>query len=179
MISASGAPNVQPIYLALRKFLAATTTLDIDFSVRDVFLPVVAKLEAVGTNHSSTWDPLFLKVLLARESMAHTMEIPKAILLTLASDLGAYATAESLLQSLRSAPAAPLRCSGEIQAVRAECRLIERQDEFPEPQWDLDEPCGVLAVGSRRYLPTVCPSCGKPGTEGSDYMTCCSVWTFP
>ena len=97
LVSTSGAPSVQPIYLELRKFLAAASTLDFDFSVKTVFLAVVAKVERVGANFSSTWDPLFLKILLARKAEEHNEEIPMAVLQTLASDLGAYAASDALL----------------------------------------------------------------------------------
>ncbi len=42
MVSNSGAPSVQPIYLELQKFLAAASTLEFDFSVKKVFSTMVA-----------------------------------------------------------------------------------------------------------------------------------------
>ena len=54
MVSASGSPAVQEIYLALRKFMATASALDIEYNVRDVFIPVLGKLEEVGPHHSST-----------------------------------------------------------------------------------------------------------------------------
>ncbi len=101
-MSGTGAPNVQPIYLELRKFLAGASSLGFAFSVKKVFTTLVARVEEVGPIYSSTWDPLYLKVLLVRRAVEHDEEIPMAVLQTLASDLGAYAAAEALLQCLRS-----------------------------------------------------------------------------
>ena len=93
MVSGTGAPNVQPIY----------SSLGLAFSVKRVyFTSLVAKVEEVGPIYSSTWDPHYLKVLLARRAWMHDEEVPMAVLQTLASDLGAYAAADALLQSLRS-----------------------------------------------------------------------------
>ena len=96
IVSDTGAPSVQPIYLELRKFLAAATTLEFDFSVKTVFTSIVGKVEKVGANYSSTWDPLYLKILLAWKSVEHDEEVPMPVLLTAASDLGAYAASEAL-----------------------------------------------------------------------------------
>ena len=131
MVSASGAPSVQPIYLELRKFLAAASTLDFDFSVKTVFLAVVAKVERVGANFSSTWDPLFLKILLARKAEEHNEEVPMAVLQTLASDLGAYAASDALLQSLRSIEADPVRRVVAAHAVRFDEDAADREGDRP------------------------------------------------
>jgi hypothetical protein len=102
MVSGTGAPNVLPMYLELRTFLAVASSLGLAFSVKRVFTSLVAKVDEVGPIYSSTWDPLYLKVLLARRAVEHDEEVPMAVLQTLASDLGAYAAAEALLQCLRS-----------------------------------------------------------------------------
>ena len=107
MVSDTGAPSVQPIYLELRKFLAAASTLGFAFSVKSVFTSMVAKVEEVGPIYSSTWDPLYLKVLLARRDVEHDEDVPLPVLMTLASDLGTYAAAEALLQSLRTSGGHP------------------------------------------------------------------------
>ena len=102
MVSGTGAPNVQPIYIELRTFLAGASSLGFAFSVKRVSTSLVAKVEEVGPIYSSTWDPLYLKVLLARRAWEHNEEVPMAVLQTLTSDLGAYAAAEALLPCLRS-----------------------------------------------------------------------------
>ena len=120
MVSRTGAPNVQPIYLELRKFLADASSLGFTFSVKRVFTSLVAKVEEVGPIYSSTWDPLYLKVLLARRAVEHDEEVPMAVLQTLASDLGAYAAAEALLHCLRSPGASsppPDGCCGACDAA--------------------------------------------------------------
>jgi hypothetical protein len=43
MVSDTGAPSLQPIYLELRKFLAAATTLEFDFCAKKVFTAMVWK----------------------------------------------------------------------------------------------------------------------------------------
>ena len=170
---------MQPIYLELRKFLASASSLEFDFSVKKVFLAMVAKVERVGANYSSTWDPLFLKALLARKAYEHEEEVPMAALLTLSSDLGAYAAADALLQSLRSSVADPVRRTAAAHAVLdAGGSAYRNEEQYPAPSTDDGEDMvSVLAIGARRFPPP--PNrhkCGKPGVDGSDYLVCCGIW---
>jgi hypothetical protein len=120
MVSASGSPAVQEVYLALRKFMATTSALDIEYNVRDVFIPVLGQLEEVGPHHSSTWDPLFLKLLLLRHTMAHEVDVPMSALEEVAAGLGEVAAAEGLMQSLRTSATPSPRKAISALAIRAE-----------------------------------------------------------
>ena len=125
MVSDTGAPSVQPIYLELRKFLAAASTLGFAFSVKMVFTSTVAKIEEVGPVYSSTWDPLYLKVLLARRDVEHDEDVPMSVLLTLASDLGTYAAAEALLLSLRTSGGHPSQRVAAAHAMQKAAMIPE------------------------------------------------------
>jgi hypothetical protein len=88
---------VQGIYLATRKFMAETSAMDIEYNVRDVFLPLVGKVEVVGPHHFSTWDPLYLKLLLLRKSVEFVVEVPASALEQAVAGLGEHAAAEGVM----------------------------------------------------------------------------------
>ena len=98
-----------------------------------------------------------------------------SVLLTVASDLGEYAAAEALLQSLRSSDADPVR---RVAAAHAVC--LEEREEGQSSGWGAyegDDAAHAFAVGSRRFPPApVCGKCGKPGVEGCDFLGCCGTW---
>ena len=68
--------------------------------MKTVFTILVSKIEEVGAHHSSTWDPFYLKALVARREIEHDEENPMDVLVTMVNDLGEYAGAEALLRSL-------------------------------------------------------------------------------
>ena len=152
MVSESGSPEVQPIYLLTRQFLSTASALEIEFSVKTVFTILVSKIEEVGAHHSSTWDPFYLKALVARREIEHDEEYPMDVLVTLVNDLGEYAAAEALLRSLQSATTSAPRKPAKVYSARAE--------SSGDPEAAVVETEGgssdVLAI--RRYVaPPNCP----------------------
>jgi hypothetical protein len=161
--------------------MATTSALDIENNVRDVFIPVLGKLEEVGPHHSSTWDPLFLKLLLLRHAMAHVVDVPASALEEVAAGLGEFAAAEGLMQSLRTSAAPAARRVATALAVRSEEEdgLLGDPGSYLVEDWDTYGvfAVGATAVGAARFRPPPdCPTCGKPSVAGSDYLTCCKAW---
>ena len=97
-----------------------------------------------------------MKILLARKAEEHNEEVPMAVLQTLASDLGAYAAADALLQSLRSSEADPVRRVVTAHAVRLDENAEGREDGRPltPAPLDAEEPTGAYALSQRTALPS-------------------------
>ena len=74
---------------------------------------------------------------------------------TLASDLGTYAAADALLQSLRSSDGDPGRRVRAAHAVAyARDSAYWSDGQFPEPGGsEGEDSVSVLAIGARRFLP--------------------------